>query len=687
MANNGIVRSAHQAFNASQFEEAITLYQQASELIGADFFHANIALCKKRGNINKSSDLFKKSLIGKLDQNSDSIYEFISLLGKIDLKWKEKKAEDAATILSSIDSETKLTREYCESISIEQLLLLSKAENEKNAAICFKFWSSVLADNLNGFLEDASGNLVENDIASALVHDFFEVGLHFKSEGFSEEALKAFKIATKYRKEEKWLRSLFWQAYKKFDVQVARKALEEIKTLEIKTKSNEWLAYAENKLASISAGFEEIISALSKRSERSYKATPKKIAYFLHNSLPYSSGGYATRAHGMATGLQENGFKVLCVSRPGFPLDTPGDHAGRELSAFDEIDGVEYHRIFGPLRVNISGNLYMLQSAQAIEEFLIKHKVDLVMAASNHLTAIPAGIAARRLGLPYLYEVRGFWEVTRVSREPEYESTLQYLVQVRNETVASIHADRVFTLTAPMLEELVKRGVPAQKITLLPNSCDPSRFTPRSRDIQLAQKLGIPDDVPVIGYIGSFVQYEGLENLAQACSYLIQRGIDFRLLLVGSENASGSERGPITQEIQLIANESGLADKLIMPGRVPHELVEAYYSLIDIAPFPRKPQPVTEMVSPMKPLEALAMEKAVVVSSVRALTEMIIDDKTGLVFKKGDIEDLADKLQLLISDPILRLRLGKAGRKWVETERTWRKTAFLASKDISKSTC
>jgi glycosyltransferase involved in cell wall biosynthesis len=237
-----------------------------------------------------------------------------------------------------------------------------------------------------------------------------------------------------------------------------------------------------------------------------------------------------------------------------------------------------------------------------------------------------------------------------------------------------------------MLEELVKRGVPAQKITLLPNSCDPSRFTPRSRDIQLAQKLGIPDDVPVIGYIGSFVQYEGLENLAQACSYLIQRGIDFRLLLVGNENASGSERGPVTQEIQLIANESGLADKLIMPGRVPHELVEAYYSLIDIAPFPRKPQPVTEMVSPMKPLEALAMEKAVLVSSVRALTEMIIDHKTGLVFKKGDIEDLADKLQLLISDPILRLRLGKAGRKWVETERTWNKTAAIASDGIMQIT-
>jgi glycosyltransferase involved in cell wall biosynthesis len=149
------------------------------------------------------------------------------------------------------------------------------------------------------------------------------------------------------------------------------------------------------------------------------------------------------------------------------------------------------------------------------------------------------------------------------------------------------------------------------------------------------------------------------------------RGAIFRLMLVGNENASGQERGPITAQIVEIAEQTGYFDWLILPGRVAYEEVESYYSLIDIAPFPRKPWPVCEMVSPMKPLEALAMEKAVVVSSVRALVEMIQHGQTGVVFEKGSVESLAGALQQLIDDETMRERLGRTGRDWVKRERTW----------------
>lgn len=129
-----------------------------------------------------------------------------------------------------------------------------------------------------------------------------------------------------------------------------------------------------------------------------------------------------------------------------------------------------------------------------------------------------------------------------------------------------------------------------------------------------------------------------------------KQGIEFRLLLVGNENASGQGRGPISEEIINIAETNGFSEWLIMPGRVPHEEVENYYSLIDIAPFPRKPWPVCEMVSPMKPLEAFAMEKAVVVSSVRALQEMVEHEQTGLIFEKGNVESLANVLERLVVD-------------------------------------
>ena len=221
----------------------------------------------------------------------------------------------------------------------------------------------------------------------------------------------------------------------------------------------------------------------------------------------------------------------------------------------------------------------MLAAADALEAELRRLRPEWVIAASNYMTALPALIAARRLGLPFLYEVRGFWEVTRQSREPGFERSADFRIQELLEAEVARRADHVFTLTGPMRDELVRRGVDPATITLLPNSCDPERFTPRARDAALAARLGIPASVPVIGYIGTFVQYEGLEDLVAACAMLRARGRDFRLMLIGNENASGTEKGPITAEIERIAAEAGLADRLIMPGRVPHEEVAAYYSL------------------------------------------------------------------------------------------------------------
>lgn len=414
-----------------------------------------------------------------------------------------------------------------------------------------------------------------------------------------------------------------------------------------------------------------VLDAVPRRGPREAEPVPGRLAYVLHNSLPWSSGGYATRAHGLALGMRDAGLEVVCITRPGFPLDIKGELTAEGLPLCDEVEGIPYRRLLAPRRADHIATAYMLAAADALEAELRQLRPEWVIAASNHVTGLPSLIAARRLGVPFFYEVRGFWEVTRQSRQPTFERSNMFKVQEKLETEVARRADHVFTLAGPMLDELVRRGVDPQSITLLPNSCDPARFTPRGRDAALAARLGIPPTVPVIGYIGTFVQYEGLEDLVAACGILLARGRDFRLMLIGNENASGTETGPITAEITRIAAETGLADRLIMPGRVPHDEVAAYYSLIDVAPFPRKPQPVTEMVSPMKPLEALAMEKAVVVSSVAALVEMIADEKTGLVFAKGSVESLADVLDRLIGDPALRDRLGKNGRAWVARDRTW----------------
>lgn len=416
-----------------------------------------------------------------------------------------------------------------------------------------------------------------------------------------------------------------------------------------------------------------VLDDLPAEPEPKVDTVPGRLLYLLNYSLPQVSNGYATRAQGMALGMKQCGIDVFCLSRPGFPLDLK---PAKPFVPSDIIGGVEYLHDPEPILLGTSNlSTYLQGAADVVEKRLREIKPQAVMAASNYNNALPGLIAARRLGIPFWYEVRGFWEITRLSREPEIEHTFNYHLQRAFETLVACNSDRVFTLTQPMREELVARGVAEDRIALVPNSCDPSRFTPRPYDHALADSLGLPQGVPVIGYVGSFAPYEGLEDLALACGELRRQGHVFRLLLVGGETGSSSEKGPVTQEIERIAQESGMSDWLIMTGRVPHDAVEAHYSLIDIAPFPRRSQLVTEMVSPLKPLEAMAMGKAVTVSSLRALNEMVQHDETGLIFEKGNIDSFAQVLGRLLTDPALRQRLGVAGRDWVMKQRTWSRTA------------
>lgn len=403
-----------------------------------------------------------------------------------------------------------------------------------------------------------------------------------------------------------------------------------------------------------------------------------RICYILHNSLPYASGGYATRAHGVANGLAELGYEMYGINRPGYPFDVNKNYKLDGVDLKVKVDDVFYFHTAEPRRKSLYRYDYMEESIQIYQNYFLELKPQLVLAASAYISAFPALIAAKRLGIPFIYEVRGFWEVTLMSRDLKYKDTDKFFMMKSLEKIISNTADQVFTLTGAMKQELVEREVDYNKISVIPNSCFPEKFEPSNKNTLLAKEFNLPLNIPVIGYIGTFVDYEGLENLTEACGMLKARGIEFRLLLVGSENTSTKDKGPITRMIEQYAHKYDIEDWLVLPGRVPHEQVEGLYSLIDIAPFPRKPWPVCEMVSPMKPLEALAMKKAVIVSSVEALQEMVIDGQTGLVFDKNSIVDLADKLQVLILDEALRFRLGNNGREWVEKERSWEVTMSKA---------
>ena len=396
---------------------------------------------------------------------------------------------------------------------------------------------------------------------------------------------------------------------------------------------------------------------------RSLPVFKGRVLNVLAFSLPYTSVGYATRSHGLAIGIKHAGWDIRPYTRPGFPYDFKTELEGQTLPGQDDIDGITYRRMFDIERRGMNEVEYLQAAISCLTRVIEEEQPEVVHAASNYVTALPALIAARRLGVPFVYEMRGFWEVTRSSRDETFENTPKYRFMQQFEGLVARHADHVITITTAMKEELLTRGVHAGKISIAFNSVDPTRFVPRAPNKALAERLGIPDGVPVIGYVGSFVDYEGLDDLITAAAGLTQAGHDFRLLLVGD--------GAVFESLREQVHRLGLQDKTILTGRVPHEEVEDYYSLVDIAPFPRKPWEVCELVSPLKPFEAMAQEKAVVVSSTRALIEIVDHERNGLVFEKGNVESLRHVLDVLIRHPEMRMSIGKTAREWIVRERSW----------------
>lgn len=396
---------------------------------------------------------------------------------------------------------------------------------------------------------------------------------------------------------------------------------------------------------------------------------PKKldgpdIAYVLAMSLPYDGTGYSMRTQALVQALQSKGRRVACLTTPGFPQN----RGISDYAATDTINGVIYCRTGGDLDRMPKTPADFKSAELAMLQVLSELKPKKVMAASNYATAIPALCASRRLGIPFVYEVRGFWELSLVARDETYRNTKSYSVSYDMEGAVAAASDLVITLTTSMRDELVLRRVPRDKIELLPNAADLQALFPAPRDKSISAQICLPDGVPVIGYIGSFTDYEGLDDLVWACSELKAKGHEFRLLLVGWDPRGENRIGPALKSLAL---ELGIIDKVIMPGAVPQNQVSAWYSLVDIAPVPRRRVQVTELVSPLKPREAMAMGKVVIVSDLPPLAEMIAHGETGFIFPAGERGELANLLAALLADPSLCKTVGEAARVEVCKKHGW----------------
>jgi len=381
-----------------------------------------------------------------------------------------------------------------------------------------------------------------------------------------------------------------------------------------------------------------------------------KVLHVFDHSLPLHSG-YTFRSGAILREQRALGFETCHVT---------GAKQGAFRAASETADGLQFHRTAPGLlaKVPVLNQWDVVRGLKARLRELVKTlQPDLIHAHSPCLNGLAAAAVAKETGLPFVYEVRAFWEDAAVDHGTTAEGSLRYRVTRALETKVFKQADAVTCICEGLRRDIVARGIPAEKITVIPNAVDIDKFQwIDQRDHELEAQLGLQGKT-VLGFLGSFYAYEGLDLLLNATARLAARQPDLRVLLVGG----GPQEAALKAQVQAL----GLQDRVIFTGRVPHAQVNRYYSLVDVLVYARHKMRLTDLVTPLKPLEAMAQGKLVLASDVGGHQELIRDGYNGFLFPAGDIAALADCIERVLAARAQWPTLLQNGRHYVDTERNW----------------
>ena len=384
-----------------------------------------------------------------------------------------------------------------------------------------------------------------------------------------------------------------------------------------------------------------------------------RILHILDHSIPLQSG-YTFRTRNILLQQRALGWETCHVTSP--------KHYGSEEREEEEVDGLLFYRsepVQGLMaRLPVMNQLAVVRQLEKRLDGLVKRlQPDVLHAHSPALNGLAALRAARLFGIPLVYEVRAFWEDAATDHGTSREGGLRYRLTHGLETHVLKRAAAVTTICEGLRDDIVARGIPGQRVTVIPNAVDIERFSVGGQpDPARQQQLGI-EGKTVLGFIGSFYAYEGLALLLQAMPGILEAAPETCLLLVGG--------GPEEQRLKQITAASGLQDRVIFTGRVPHDAVQEYYNLVDILVYPRLPMRLTDLVTPLKPLEAMAQGRLVLASDVGGHRELIRPGETGQLFHAGSMEDLQRAVLDMMRDRAGWQAQREAGRRFVERERTW----------------
>jgi PEP-CTERM/exosortase A-associated glycosyltransferase len=386
-----------------------------------------------------------------------------------------------------------------------------------------------------------------------------------------------------------------------------------------------------------------------------------RILHILDHSIPLHSG-YTFRTKAIVEQQRKLGWETFHI--------TSAKHRVA-IAPIEEVEGLRFYRSGRPAewlkKMPVLDQWAIIRSlSRRLEEIIPQIKPDLLHVHSPALNGLAALNAAKTHKLPLIYECRAFWEDAAVDHGTTREGSARYRLTKALETHVFRQADAITTICEGLRSDIAGRGIAPDKITVIPNAVDIERFTAGVMPDQILRaRLGLHNKT-VLGFIGSFYAYEGLPLLLEALPMILAREPETRLLLVGG--------GPQEQLIKQKTRDLGLEQQVILTGRVPHDQVEDYYNQVSIFVYPRLSMRLTDLVTPLKPLEAMAQGKLVVASDVGGHKELIQDKKTGWLFKAGDAAALAGAIINLLDNKAQWQDLRREARRFVEQERTWAKS-------------
>lgn len=384
-----------------------------------------------------------------------------------------------------------------------------------------------------------------------------------------------------------------------------------------------------------------------------YEPQPENLLYVAASVLPYHTSGYTTRTHEVVCALNKAGARVHVLTRPGYPWDRK-DRLCDPVSEETTVGDMCYRHAQAPAN-NRPVLQYALQAARVVAESAVRHRVAVIHAASNHVNALPALLAARQLGIPFQYEMRGLWELTRISRQPGYEDSQAYKQGLQLEGLVARHADRLFVISEQLGKYVQTNwNIDAGRMALLPNCVDPERFL-------IADPQQIESNT--IGYAGSLMGYEGLDTLIDAVDILARAGNSVRVVIIGD----GEARPQLETRVQRL----GLSERIYFSGKMPPDAAREKLARCALVCIPRKPFKVCEIVPPIKLVEALAMGKPVIVPDLPVFRDELGDDPAGWFFRSGDAADLAHVIEAALGNEEKLREMSDQARDYVLAKRCW----------------